>query len=59
MSDDEKVNSLLESIADAVNKAQLPLSVKSLALENILFRVQGAMQAQAKAQSREQKEKEG
>lgn len=58
MSDDEKVNSLLQSIADVVNKAQLPLSVKALALENILFRVQGAMQAQAKAQNSEQKEKE-
>lgn len=58
MSDDEKVNSLLQSIADVVNKAQLPLSVKSLALENILFRVQGAMQAQVKAQNSEQKEKE-
>lgn len=58
MSDNEKVNSLLQSIADVVNKAQLPLSVKSLALENILFRVQGAMQAQAKAQNSEQKEKE-
>ena len=58
MSDDEKVNSLLQSIADVVNKAQLPLSVKSLALENILFRLQGAMQAQEKAQNSEQKEKE-
>lgn len=59
MNDDEKIFALQNAVVEAVNSACLPLSVKALVLENILFRVQGAMQAQTKAQSSEQKEKEG
>ena len=43
MKDDEKVEILLKNIADAVNAAPLPLSVKALALENVLFRVKEVM----------------
>lgn len=46
MSDNELVENLVESIVAAVNESQLPLGVKALALENILFRVKDAIRQQ-------------
>ena len=45
MNDNEKVAALQEQLLQDVNAAALPLAVKALALENILLRVQAAMQA--------------
>lgn len=45
MTDDERIQALQAALVDAVNAAALPLSVKALALENTLLRIQLAMQA--------------
>lgn len=44
MTDDKRVQELQENLMRDVNGSSLPLSVKALALENILLRVQIAMQ---------------
>lgn len=44
MQDNQLVQDLVESILASVNASCLPLAVKALALENILLRVQAAMQ---------------
>lgn len=44
MNDNEKVVSLVNSILQVVNESQLPLSVKALALDNVLLNVKMAMQ---------------
>lgn len=49
MSDNEKVQELRESLLRDVNAAALPLGVKALALENLLLRVERAMNAAAGA----------
>ena len=46
MTDDERIQALQAALVEAVNAAALPLSVKALALENTLLRIQLAMQAQ-------------
>lgn len=43
MNDNEKVKSLMNGLVETVNAAELPLAVKVLALENVLFRVKEAM----------------
>ena len=45
MRDNQLVQDLVESILASVNASRLPLAVKALALDNILLRVQAAMQA--------------
>lgn len=45
MTDDERILALQAALVDAVNAAALPLSVKAMALENTLLRIQLAMQA--------------
>lgn len=49
MNDNEKIERLVSSIVSAVNEAQLPLGVKALALENVLFRVKSAIWQQEAA----------
>lgn len=44
MQDNQLVQQLVEGILASVNASRLPLAVKALALENILLRVQAAMQ---------------
>lgn len=44
MQDNQLVQDLVEGILASVNASRLPLAVKALALENILLRVQAAMQ---------------
>lgn len=44
MNVDNLIKSLDESLISAINSYQLPLSVKALALENVLMRVQLAIQ---------------
>ena len=46
MTDDERIQALQAALVETVNAAALPLSVKALALENTLLRIQLAMQAQ-------------
>lgn len=46
MTDDERVVALQHAIMSAVNGSSLPLSVKALAVENLLLRVQAAMTTQ-------------
>lgn len=46
MTDDERIQALQEALVETVNAAALPLSVKALALENTLLRIQLAMQTQ-------------
>lgn len=46
MTDDERVVALQHAIMSAVNRSSLPLSVKALAVENLLLRVQAAMTTQ-------------
>ena len=43
MTDDERVAALQTALVDAVNASRLPLSVKGLALENLLLRIHGAV----------------
>lgn len=45
MTDNERIVFLQESIMQAINASALPLGVKSLALENVLFRVNEALKA--------------
>ncbi|HIX94359.1 MAG TPA: hypothetical protein H9846_02770 [Candidatus Gemmiger excrementipullorum] len=45
LTDDDRIQALQAALVDAVNAATLPLSVKALALENTLLRIQLAMQA--------------
>lgn len=45
LTDDDRIQNLQAALVDAVNAAALPLSVKALALENTLLRIQLAMQA--------------
>lgn len=45
MTDDERIQALQAALVETVNAAALPLSVKVLALENTLLRIQLAMQA--------------
>lgn len=68
MNDDERVVMLVDSILHMVNESQLPLSVKALALDNVLLNVKMAMQsthvensasAQSNAQSAEDNNDEG
>lgn len=49
MSDNEKVQELRESLLRDVNAAALPLGVKAVVLENLLLRVEMAMNAAAGA----------
>lgn len=49
MNDNEKVKALQDSLLRDVNAAALPLGVKALALENLLLRVEMAMNAAAGA----------
>lgn len=63
MTDDERVVALQHAIMSAVNESSLPLSVKALAVENLLLRVQAAMTtqiaiAQKKASQEAQPEKD-
>lgn len=63
MTDDERVVALQHAIMSAVNGSSLPLSVKALAVENLLLRVQAAMTtqiaiAQKKASQEAQPEKD-
>lgn len=44
MQDNQLVQELVEGIVASVNASRLPLAVKALALENVLLRVQAAMQ---------------
>lgn len=46
MTDDERINELVHSLLLAINGSELPLGVKALALENMLFRVKDAMRQQ-------------
>lgn len=46
MTDDERIQALQAALVETVNAAALPLSVKALALENTLLRIQLARQAQ-------------
>lgn len=57
MSDNERIDQLVSSILAAVNESQLPLGVKALALENILFRVKDAIRQQ-KSDQKEALDKE-
>lgn len=47
MTDYERVAALQTALVDAVNASRLPLSVKALALENLLLRVKLTMCATA------------
>lgn len=49
MSDNEKVQALRESLLRDVNAAVLPLGVKAVVLENLLLRVEMAMNAETGA----------
>lgn len=49
MNDNEKVQALRESLLRDVNAAVLPLGVKAVVLENILLRVEMAMNAETGA----------
>ena len=49
MSDNEKVQALRESLLRDVNAAVLPLGVKVVVLENLLLRVEMAMNAETGA----------
>lgn len=49
MSDDERIEQLLQSILNAVNGSQLPLGAKILALENILLKAQATLRQQKNA----------
>lgn len=49
MNDNEKVKALQDSLLRDVNAAALPLGVKAVALENLLLRVEMAMNAAAGA----------
>ena len=40
LTDDDRIQALQAALVDAVNAATLPLSVKALALENTLLRIQ-------------------
>lgn len=46
MNDNEKVQALRESLLRDVNAAVLPLGVKAVVLENLLLRVEMAMNAE-------------
>lgn len=49
MNDNEKVAALQEQLLQDVNAAALPLAVKAMALENLLLRVEMAMNAETGA----------
>lgn len=49
MNDNEKVQALRESLLRDVNAAALPLGVKAVVLENLLLRVEMAMNAETGA----------
>lgn len=49
MNDNEKVKALQDSLLRDVNAAALPLGVKAVVLENLLLRVEMAMNAAAGA----------
>lgn len=49
MNDNEKVQALRESLLRDVNAAVLPLGVKAVVLENLLLRVEMAMNAETGA----------
>lgn len=44
MKSDQLISTMVNDIISTVNRYQLPLSVKALALENVLMRVQLAIQ---------------
>lgn len=54
MTDDERVQTLQDALMDAVNASRLPLSVKALALENLLLRIHAAMAPDAGAEKKEE-----
>lgn len=56
MTDDERVAALQTALVDAVNASRLPLSVKALALENLLLRIHGAV-GQTAPQEKEKEER--
>lgn len=56
MTDDERVAALQRALVDAVNASRLPLSVKALALENLLLRIHGAV-GQTTPQEKEKEER--
>ena len=56
MNDNEKVKALQDSLLRDVNAAALPLGVKAVALENLLLRVEMAMNAAAGAMDAPEKE---
>lgn len=56
MNDNEKVKALQDSLLRDVNAAALPLGVKAVALENLLLRVEMAMNADAGAAAAPEKE---
>lgn len=46
MSDNERIDNLVNGLLSTINNSELPLGVKALALENMLFRVKDAMRQQ-------------
>lgn len=49
MTDNERIDQLVAGLVSVINGSQLPLGVKALALENMLFRVKDAMRCQEAA----------
>ncbi len=43
MTDNERIAALQQQMLEALNGSPLPLGVKALVLENLLFRVQAAL----------------
>lgn len=58
MSDDERIEQLLQSILNAVNGSQLPLGAKILALENILLKAQATLRQQKNAPPKPEEKEE-
>ena len=49
MSDNELILNLQNEVLAAVNRSRMPLAVKSLVLENVLMKVNAAMQEEKQA----------
>lgn len=56
MSDNERIDNLVNGLLSAINNSELPLGVKSLALENILFRVKDAIYQQEVINNKKEEE---
>lgn len=56
MSDNERIDNLVNGLLSTINNSELPLGVKSLALENILFRVKDAIYQQEVINNKKEEE---